>query len=245
MKALLKLLGVLVIVLLVIVFLGDITSKKTSPVASEGYSYRATTTSYEIVADSASSGNPALDTAVKNFIEREVRQFATQYNPNALSEEDIRMLGFGEGRTYQLYATSTTSHYNNLSSTLVELYQFTGGAHGGTLLTSFTYDDAGNSLALANLFAPNTDYLTRVANAATPLLQKKLQDEDTFVLEMFDPGVQPTEENYKTFTVSDEGITVVFQQYQVGPYVIGSPEVTIPFDVLNDILNQTYFNTAN
>jgi hypothetical protein len=40
-----------------------------------------------------------------------------------------------------------------------------------------------------------------------------------------DSGTEPVEDNFKTFTFTKDGIKIYFAQYQVGPYVMGMPEV--------------------
>jgi hypothetical protein len=42
-----------------------------------------------------------------------------------------------------------------------------------------------------------------------------------------DSGTEPIEDNFKTFTFTGDSIKIYFAQYQVGPYVMGMPEVEI------------------
>jgi hypothetical protein len=45
---------------------------------------------------------------------------------------------------------------------------------------------------------------------------------------MISDGTAPDADNFGTFTFTPNTITIYFQQYQVGPYSIGMPTVTIP-----------------
>ena len=37
-----------------------------------------------------------------------------------------------------------------------------------------------------------------------------------------------------------DGFHLIFQNYQVAPYVVGEPEITIPYDALKDYLSPKY-----
>ena len=52
--------------------------------------------------------------------------------------------------------------------------------------------------------------------------------EDTSTLvSMIEDGTQPKEENFSVFTFTPTTVTLYFGQYQVGPYVLGMPEVEL------------------
>ena len=43
-------------------------------------------------------------------------------------------------------------------------------------------------------------------------------------------GIEATERNYAAWEPTDEGLLVTFQPYQVAPYALGLPTVTVPWD---------------
>ena len=53
---------------------------------------------------------------------------------------------------------------------------------------------------------------------------------------------EPEEEEQKNirpngnFTISDSGVTYIYNQYEIGPYVMGTIKVTVPWDELEDLL---------
>lgn len=47
--------------------------------------------------------------------------------------------------------------------------------------------------------------------------------------EMIHEGTEPIPENYDLFTISDKGLTIYFEKYQVAPGSAGSQAVLIPY----------------
>lgn len=121
--------------------------------------------------------------------------------------------------TYEIYT------YNDLKSVLLQCSTYSGGAHGNTQLFSYCYD-------------PNDQkFLTAAEASGIPLQQlalrirmklseqKELQDYITD--DWFMEGTAPFEENYNTFTMDKNGITVYFEPYRIAPYAAGIISATI------------------
>ncbi len=47
-------------------------------------------------------------------------------------------------------------------------------------------------------------------------------------------GAEPKEENYKSFTIKENSFEIIFNPYQVAPYVQGITRIDIPFDYFKD-----------
>lgn len=108
-------------------------------------------------------------------------------------------------------------------SILMSSYIFTGGAHGSTAVESFNFD----------LKEKKRVYLTDILQ--TPSQLKKVQH---YVFtyakarpEIFYPDLKKEDirlnEN-TAFFFTDEGIALVFQQYDIAPYVSGNQVIKIP-----------------
>lgn len=121
---------------------------------------------------------------------------------------------------------------------------FSGGAHGYENNTSFNYDIKNNKIIeLKDFFVNSPDYLNYISTESRNILKKEftqVSEEDKEnssevaikeyidnMVSSIDIGTEPKDENFSTFTFQDDKITIYFAQYQVGPYVIGSPEVQI------------------
>jgi hypothetical protein len=123
------------------------------------------------------------------------------------------------------------------------------------LLTTATW------LTMKDIFKPNTKYLEWLSPYCIEDVLKQLTDRhmddsikggqlaidsarratreevDSFYLDWVQRGAGPEEENYRNFTISERGLTIYFDQYQVASYADGPFEVLIPFDKIKDILN--------
>lgn len=108
-----------------------------------------------------------------------------------------------------------------LSVTEIRHY-YTGGAHGGTFKDSHTFDVVnGKELSLSDLLYGTEDEI--VETFAKEFAKKS---------DLFYPGddpleVVPEEFQYAEYYVDAEGVTAYFQEYHVGPYVVGFVSATV------------------
>lgn len=129
--------------------------------------------------------------------------------------------GLDEDRAYVLkmdttvYTSSTTITYK------IESYTFTGGAHGGTSVATFTYDRDGKLITLDDILI-GSDSLNKLSVLARTYFYSKLGSATS--REVIDIGTEAKRENFSTWYITDIGITFIFQQYQIGPYTIGIQE---------------------
>ncbi len=108
----------------------------------------------------------------------------------------------------------------------------TGAAHPFRTSRSVDFDlEAGHDLALADLFQPGSNFLEVLSDYSMAQLQ-------THGLDFSDvsAGAAPTLENYRNWNVTPTGILITFDEYQVGPYAVGSQTVLIPYDRLKPLL---------
>jgi hypothetical protein len=104
-------------------------------------------------------------------------------------------------------------------------------AHPYHYTITYTYDLAGNRpLALSDLFQPGSAYLERIATEAVEQLTAR-------EILLFPEGAIPTEENYRNWNITPEGLLITFDEYQVAPYAAGPQTVTIPYSELADLIN--------
>ncbi len=152
------------------------------------------------------------------YIERVKADFFTVVPKN---EEEAVEIGMTKDRAYILdintivYTSSSTITYK------LETYTDTGGAHGSTFVTTFTYDKEGKLINLNNILT-SSDSLKKVSAKARPYFYSKLKDSTQ--REIIDMGTEPEVDNFNAWYINDAGITFVMQQYQIGPYVIGIQE---------------------
>lgn len=103
------------------------------------------------------------------------------------------------------------------------LSQYTGGAHPMTIIRGANYDTTtGEQLLQEDAFRMIGKTLEEVSAEATAKLKVKLGET------MFEEGANTNPENFRSFIVSEDEVTFIFQQYQVASYAQGIQEVSFP-----------------
>lgn len=138
-------------------------------------------------------------------------------------------------------------------SYVFQLYQYTGGAHGGTVLQTFIFGPRGaigleDVLAISDGGDIELSRLLREKLAATlgDYGDARMLDEGlglAFLREdgSFDPEACGCDgfffgSNFQHLIVKDEGLTFVMDEYQVAPYAAGHPEATMSWAELAPFL---------
>jgi hypothetical protein len=108
-----------------------------------------------------------------------------------------------------------------------------GAAHPFSVLNTLTYDlTTGSFLALADLFTPGSNYLETLSAYAVERLRAQYGDA------LFAEGAAPTEENYRNWNLTPDGLLISFEQYQAGPGAAGTMEALIPYSQLVTIIRR-------
>lgn len=119
--------------------------------------------------------------------------------------------------------------YNGWMSYSLTSYTYTGGAHGGTSISGLNFDrKTGDTLSEDDIFAYG--YEERLSDALRSHLKSSLPTEDYDML--FDTDITPN----GNFILSKAGITYIYGQYEIGPYVCGIIKVTVPWEEIQSLL---------
>ena len=126
------------------------------------------------------------------------------------------------------YGKISGSHEGIISYTMTK-YSYTGGAHGMTSVTSLNFDTrTGSLLSEADFFKEG--YRSVLSDLLSRHLPGSLESpEDTSML--FVREIEPN----GNFRVSEEGVTYIYNQYEIAPYVMGAIQVTVPWNELEGI----------
>lgn len=117
--------------------------------------------------------------------------------------------------------------YNDMISYVVYTYGYSGGAHGIDARTCRTFDiKTGEEILEQDIFRKG--YEERLTEALNRNLMLSYEDPEMF----FVTNICPSE----NFYVSSEGITYIYQRYEIGPYAIGIVEVLVPWKEIQDII---------
>ncbi len=127
---------------------------------------------------------------------------------------------------YDIYVSDT-----DVISTQYHIYSYiAGAAHPLTVTHTSNFNMAtGAEITLESLFKPNSNYLNVIAQYCI----KQLTQEKRLA---FPDGAAAKPENYANWMIDRSGLLMVFDPYQVGPYVQGISTVLVPFSALSDIL---------
>jgi hypothetical protein len=108
-----------------------------------------------------------------------------------------------------------------------------GAAHPYHYSQTLTFDlGHGEKINLERLFLRGTDYLQPISDYCKAQLSKRDIAFDAFVT-----GADPTQENYRNWNLTRDGLLITFDEYQVAPYAAGPQTVLIPYAALKDILD--------
>lgn len=128
---------------------------------------------------------------------------------------------------------SVTINSDDYASILLTAYQFTGGANGVDKMASFTWDKLNKKEMTIEDFLPLVlpePSLESLAQACRKELNIALQAEtNPSIIDMIYNGTEPVPENYDIFTISDQGLTIYFEKYQVAPGSEGTQAVLLPY----------------
>ena len=154
---------------------------------------------------------------------------------NADEMKKDRASGYGGSpnkcETYFDY--SLNYNQNGLLSVVFKDYQYTGGAHGSTAQSSYTFNlNTGEEYTLKDLFNSDANYVSFISDTVRKEINERVKEGSLF--EELTPFNTIREDH--DFYLSDDGIVIYFQQYEYWPYAAGIQEFTVEYAALKDML---------
>ena len=173
----------------------------------------------------------------------QLRSLYNSFGEVASSEEESEYF-FG----YSLYQTVSTARADGAVVSLLEDdYQYEGhAAHGSMYREGINFDSAtGNRLTLADLFYDYAAFAGEAKERVVYELREKYgeelsEDYVTTVDNLWKDGAEPQ------WYLDASGIVIVLQEYSVGPYAMGMPEICLPYAEFAPYIKVEYLpqNTA-
>ncbi len=183
------------------------------------------------------------DVSFNKKIEKTFTDELKSFKENASADFQARQATGGDAFTADfansgmyMYGIETTiiQSNNQFISAVIHFGGYTGGAHGYNNVITFNYDVANKrEITLADFYPGDNNYLSKVAATARDLLTTRLTTLNGGILDsdmqaMLMDGTDPVKpENYRNFTFIDDTITIYFNEYQIGPYVLGEQSIII------------------
>lgn len=136
------------------------------------------------------------------------------------------------------FVINTEVHYGNhrdIIGHFINMYQYTGGAHGGTFITCRNYRlEDGSVITLDDYFKPGYE------KVLIPILDKKLLEyaECSSRDELDDHGYFSNEPMFVSdnFEIRKDTIDFIYNQYDIAPYAQGITTLSVPEDEIRSII---------
>jgi hypothetical protein len=126
---------------------------------------------------------------------------------------------------------------NELVSIKFETFSYArGSAHPMTLYSGFSYLlGEEREVTISGLFSNTENVLSELSTKAEEKLKTMLGE--MYMEDFAKTGLEPKEENFKDFYVSKDGITFIFNVYQVAPYAAGPQFIFFPWSEISNAVN--------
>ena len=179
-------------------------------------------------------GDKAVQDSINSIFEKEALQARDEGLRNAEEMKDLKSSGgiSSPHKCETYFDYSVKYDQNGMLSIAFLNYQYTGGAHGLTLQTSYTLDlKTGKEYELKDMMKGEAGYVSFISG----IVRNEI-DEKTRAGELAEIAAFNTIKDDQDFYLSDSGLVVYFQQYEYFPYAAGIQAFPIEFSTLKDML---------
>jgi Deacetylase PdaC/Copper amine oxidase N-terminal domain/Protein of unknown function (DUF3298) len=174
---------------------------------------------------------PQIEGLTNTKVQEHINKVFEKYSATAKSQALTNEKSFTDNKETKQLQTQTIVDYeikynqNNVLSVVFSHYEYTGGAHGQTVQSSYNFDlSTGHEYKLKDLYAEGKDYLTVITQSI-----KKQMDEQKQTESLLTP-FEAIEADQAFYITDTNELKIYFQQYEYFPYSMGMPEYTISFD---------------
>lgn len=180
--------------------------------------------------------NVDLKAAVDSFVNENSHTYINDMLP--LYEEDKRDID--KMPIYQhevIINTRTEDGKEGIVTYYINMYNFTGGAHGLEQLLTLNFDKTtGKTITLDDVLV--TGYQMRLNELLQKALLEKADCKD--INELHDKGYLFSMEMYPSsnFVLGKDGVTFIYNPYEIAPYALGRIELTLSYSTLEPIMKK-------
>lgn len=178
--------------------------------------------------------NEPVQTCINAEIQKQVDAFS-QHASGELYQQAIAYYkdALEQGFPFHPYDAvlkyETTYNRNCYLSVYRDQYEYTGGAHGGTVRSSDTWNlTNGKNVPLACLFPANQDYCGLLTEQIIKQADKQYQQNPGIYFENYRELILKNF-NKESYYLTRCGIAIYYQQYDIAPYATGIVVFTIPY----------------
>lgn len=165
-----------------------------------------------------------LDKEINNIIDTYIKEFK-----DAINEYKIQ-----ENLYYTLYINYDEYTYKNYISFVFNIEMFTGGAHPNHFITTINYDTLNNKfINIDSLIDLNKNILNSLSKESRNILSSDKKFQINYNKDMMYEGTLPNKKNFKNFVLTENGLKILFNYYQIAPYYYGETIINIEYEKLN------------
>ena len=126
----------------------------------------------------------------------------------------------------------------NITSMINTNYIYTGGAHGSTIVLTSVFDNnTGKKYVLGDMIEDTAILKNYIIQGLIKYFEVKTENDMRELLFDRENIILPQTEPYFT----KDGLTFIYQQYEIAAYAYGMPEITIEWKDCKNILKKTFF----
>ena len=177
------------------------------------------------------SGVPEID----GFAEQKVKEESGEFQERVRELENALLSMNMEIPQCELNITAAISSGGKTIGVLWAVYEYLGGNHGMLSLESRIYSVSPVRDGKRTVKDLRFSDLFRNARAALDVFSEHARREllpQGFDPAVVEPGTAPTAENFKVFLLTDQGLTLFFEPYQVASWADGTVRVNVPLEKL-------------
>ncbi|MBQ7775533.1 MAG: DUF3298 domain-containing protein [Lachnospiraceae bacterium] len=160
------------------------------------------------------------------------------------AEEHYNSLDAAGQEYFWGYSSDTNATLTRSDSSVVSLrvyyHDYTGGAHGMFAFCGENFDvETGELLELADILADTEGFYDKAIAYISDELTETYTDD-------LSPGYQEAVTNAfapnqtSNWYLTGAGIVITFTPYEVGPYAMGAPEITLPYSEFGSYMHEKY-----
>lgn len=167
------------------------------------------------------------DSSVEKILNEKLRKVFVGDNPVSLKEDGLYTeninIGFTAIDNKDLLILKKAGYYYPI-----------GAAHGTPSMISFHINTkTGRFYKLSDLFKKDAPYLMIITDIINRQIKEKINDEDSMLIVSEIGEIAPDQQ----YMVTENGLTVFFQPYEIAAYAAGFPEFEIPFSQIIDLID--------
>ena len=128
-----------------------------------------------------------------------------------------------------LVSGSIEGQKDNILSYVVEHHAFRGGAHGMTAVTAYNFDTkSGKEIQETDFFKNGyEEKLTKLLSARLPEAVGGPENMEMLFIQEVEPN--------DNFYITEDGVTYIYNHYEIAPYAMGIIKITIPWNELEGL----------